>query len=126
MDRGPQFPLEMRYSRNLDDNEAPEHSLTAHHPNGTKAGEMHWFGEDDRKNLYPQAIGKIDVPIQWRRQGIATAMWEHAHKLAASNLGIPAPIHHPERTAEGHAWSRAVTPDAYERGDYEDEWEDYQ
>ena len=43
-----------------------------------------------------------------RRQGIATAMWQEGHRLAAENARIPKPKHSAQRTTEGDAWARSV------------------
>jgi len=42
------------------------------------------------------------------RKGIATAMWEHGHRLAEENTHIPKPKHSSDRTREGDAWARSV------------------
>jgi len=119
VDRGPQFP-ELKYSYEPDSDKAP-HRVTAH-LGDEQIGQMAWFSHGDE---YPTAVGNLEVAPHHRRKGVATAMWNHAHQLAASNPDIPAPTHHPDRTNAGHAWSVAVTPDFEEREGYP-EWEDHE
>jgi len=55
-------------------------------------------------------VNEVVVPEEHQRKGIATAMWNHAHKLAEEK-GIKAPVHSEVRTPEGDAWAKKVTPD---------------
>ncbi len=48
-------------------------------------------------------IGFVIVEASYRRQGIATAMWEYAHTLP-----IVPPEHSPNRTDAGDAWAASV------------------
>lgn len=50
----------------------------------------------------------IDVPPEFRRQGIATALWNEGHRLASENQRVPAPKHSSDRTPAGDAWARSV------------------
>ena len=71
-------------------------------PKGTpvKAGEMTWAKG-----------GKVlDVTVDhvFQRQGVGTALWKHAHELAASNARIPRPKHSNDRTNAGDAFAHSV------------------
>jgi GNAT superfamily N-acetyltransferase len=48
-------------------------------------------------------VAHIDVHPHHRRQGIGTAMWEHAH-----NLPVPSPRHSGWQTSEGKEWAKKV------------------
>jgi hypothetical protein len=79
------------------------HSVTAnleHTEIGTvRRAHMSW---DAKK------VRGIDVPHQFQRQGIATALWQEGHRLASENQAIPEPRHSPDRTAAGDAWAKSV------------------
>ena len=62
-------------------------------------GSMTWNSKD---------VGFIGTQSGFQRLGIATAMWEHGHSLAAENAKIPAPKHSADRTTQGDAWARSV------------------
>lgn len=67
---------------------------------GAPIGKMEWSGR--------HGIRKIDVEPEFARRGVATAMWNEAHRLAEQNARIPKPKHSPQRTEMGDAWARAV------------------
>lgn len=48
----------------------------------------------------------IKVPAEYRRQGIATKLWEHAQEHARS-FNLPPLIHSEYRTNEGDAWAKS-------------------
>lgn len=75
------------------------HLVTARTKEGDYAGHMLWTSH---------SIRNIDVHPDFQRQGIATAMWQKGHELAAENARIPQPKHSARRTNEGDAWARAV------------------
>lgn len=78
------------------------HSVIARDSEGNVAGELHW-----RRNSRTGTPGQIDwvgVAPEHRRQGLATAMLEHARGLDLK----PSPKHSPERTDDGDAWARSV------------------
>ena len=105
MDKGQQFPYEIRYTYN-----EPEytHEYTAHHK-GKDVGYMH-VGE---------AGGIIDIGVhaEHRRKGVATAMWNHALKMAGKinshGERIPYPEHSEHRTPSGDAWAKSTGPQHY-------------
>lgn len=66
---------------------------------GDQSAELRW---DAKK------IRNIEVPEQFQRQGVATAMWDEAHRLSAGSSRIPAPKHSPDRTDSGDAWAQSV------------------
>ena len=49
----------------------------------------------------------VQVAESHQRQGIATAMWEHAHSLSEEH-GLAAPRHSPIAAGKGDKWARAV------------------
>jgi hypothetical protein len=49
----------------------------------------------------------IKVPPEYRRQGIATRLWEAA-KEHARKFGLPIPTHSQYRTDEGDAWAKSL------------------
>ena len=56
----------------------------------------------------PRMIRGISVIPEYRRQGIASRMWEEGHRVASENARIPKPAHSNDRTNEGDAWARSV------------------
>jgi len=56
----------------------------------------------------------------YRGLGVATTLWEKAHKLAA-DTGIKAPQHSKHRTEQGDKWAGAVGGERPPRAHYE-EW----
>jgi hypothetical protein len=52
-------------------------------------------------------IRNINTNPGFERRGVATSMWNEGQRLA-SESGVPAPKHSPDRTAAGDAWARSV------------------
>jgi hypothetical protein len=48
------------------------------------------------------------VPEEFRRQGLATALWHEAHRIAGTARGVQPPRHHADRTDLGEVWARSV------------------
>jgi len=65
-------------------------------------GELEWFP-------HGQTISNIFVEANYRRQGIATGMWNYAHEMAKTTRGVQPPKHSMDRTDEGDAWARSVS-----------------
>ena len=105
MDRGPQFPYEIKYSY---DKPNYTHQYTAQHK-GEEAGFMH-VGE---------AGGVIDINVHpdHRRKGVATSLWNHALSMAGQinpdGERIPYPEHSEHRTEEGESWAKSTGPAHY-------------
>lgn len=55
-----------------------------------------------------KGIRSIDVPPAFKRQGVATSLWNEGHRLAEEHAKVPAPKHSADRTNEGDAWARSV------------------
>lgn len=72
----------------------PRHVITAY-VGSTKAGEMEWYGRTGE-------IYGIEVEPEYRRQGLATAMWDFAQDAPKK------PQHSNQRTNDGEAWSKSV------------------
>lgn len=53
-------------------------------------------------------ISDLYVRPDYRRQGIATKMWNHAYYSATQGLKIIAPQHSASRTTLGDRWARSV------------------
>jgi GNAT superfamily N-acetyltransferase len=62
-----------------------------------------------RMSWHPRtgAVQWVGTDKEYRRLGVATTLWEKAHKLAA-DTGIKAPEHSAHRWAEGDAWAKSV------------------
>lgn len=60
--------------------------------------------------IWHKKSGNVDwirTHQDYRGLGLATSLWEKAHKLAA-DTGIKAPQHSPHRTDTGNVWAKAV------------------
>jgi GNAT superfamily N-acetyltransferase len=85
----------------LGENDRPHFSdkyhavLAVNAQSGEQIGNMTWAAKGSGK------IAAIEVDPKFRRQGIATAMWNHANSVS--------PVTHGEtRTPEGDAWAKSV------------------
>lgn len=85
------------------------HHLTAK-VGDKEVGHLEWglSGEDSK-------IDHVHVHPEHQRQGIGTALWSEAHKVASSTRGVKAPKHSKERTDAGDAWARSVSKRVPER-----------
>lgn len=79
--------------------EHPEHEVQAHLGEPIGIASMRWSS---------RGVINIEVDPEHQRQGVATAVWNEAHRLAEENARIPKPKHSPDRTNAGDAWARAV------------------
>ena len=80
------------------------HTLQAvHQPTQQTAGFMSW-GDGEEEG----PLESIDVPTNFRRKGVATAMWNHAKSLAKTDKSISYPIHSTFRTREGDEWAKST------------------
>ncbi len=60
--------------------------------------------------IWHKKSGNVDwirTHQDYRGLGLATSLWEKAHKLAA-DTGIKAPQHSKDRTDTGNVWAKAV------------------
>ncbi len=64
-----------------------------------EVGDLMWNAE---------RVGGLSVDEAHRRKGIATGLWNEAHRVAAEREGVQPPRHSPERTDAGDAWARSV------------------
>jgi ribosomal protein S18 acetylase RimI-like enzyme len=71
------------------------------HPAGKRSVGTLWWGHDDGE------VKNVIVEDEFKRQGIATRMWNEAHRLSAEG-GWPRPRHSDDLTPDGAAWSKAV------------------
>jgi hypothetical protein len=69
---------------------------------------------------HPQTgdVNWVRTHQDYRGLGVATTMWEKAHKLSA-DTGIKAPKHSKHRTEEGEAWAKQVGGEMPQRSPYE-------
>jgi GNAT superfamily N-acetyltransferase len=63
-------------------------------------------------------ISDVHVEEPYRRQGIATSMWDKAHQWSKANK-VTAPIHNPKRTDSGDSWAKSVGDKLPEKEPYE-------
>lgn len=79
-----------------------EHRILAQHPKHGMIGEMTWDPDTG-------VIDEIQVSHDpdFRRQGVATAMWNHAHANVNPKKVKP-PRHNASRTKEGDEWAKSV------------------
>ena len=76
-------------------------------------GRLEWYS---RGNM---VISDIFVEEPYRRRGVATGMWNHAHEVAKSTRGVQPPRHSSDRTDSGDAWARSVSKRLPRREHYE-------
>jgi hypothetical protein len=78
----------------------PHHRVRAFAAGGAvKVGDLLWTSKE---------VSNIGVAADQQRRGVATGMWQEAHRLAAENARVPQPKHSSDRTAAGDAWARSV------------------
>ena len=63
-------------------------------------------------------IADIHVEEPYRRQGIATSMWNKSQQWSADK-GLTSPVHNPKRTEAGDAWAKSVGGSVPEKEHYE-------
>lgn len=66
-------------------------------------GELEWYSRGNN------AISNLFVEGNYRRQGVATGMWNYAHEVAKTTRGVQPPKHSADRTNDGEAWARSVS-----------------
>lgn len=76
------------------------HRLNAKNSDGTSMGHIAWNGRSGR-------VESLFVHPDYEGLGVATSLWERAHKLAEMGHA-PAPKHSNDRTIAGDAWSAKV------------------
>ena len=77
----------------------PHHRLAAISSSGNQVGTMLWTSKE---------ISNIGVVPGQERRGIATALWNEGHRMAAENARVPQPKHSADRTVSGDRWARSV------------------
>lgn len=88
-----------RYIHSGDPSSDIPHQITAH-DNGRQIGHLEWHPE----------VEDIFVEEPYRRQGIATQMWNHAEHMSEQFTGtVMRPLHSAQRTREGQAWALSVS-----------------
>lgn len=98
---GPQFEFLKANTKDMD-TKRHTHKLEAYDEDfGDFTGVMEWHPKTgELKNIY--------VEPNYRRQGIATALWSEGRKIAQSQKGVVAPQHSSDRTDEGDAWAQST------------------
>lgn len=76
------------------------HSVEAVNSDNELVGHIEWDANSGR-------IGMVHTAPEYRKLGVATAMWQHAHTLA-DVTGITPPQHSSSRTLEGDLWAKKV------------------
>ena len=79
------------------------HNVVAYNEEGKQIGNLQW-------NRRSKRIHWVGVDQNYRRQGIASHMWDLAHQVSAE-LGKPGPKHSTVRWNEGDAWAKSVGGD---------------
>lgn len=98
-----------------------EHNVTAHLPGHDRPiGRLTWtkksFDEDEHYSgnsdvLYYGDVSSIDVHPDYRRRGIANAMWEHA-----KSLGVEGPYHSSMKSPDGEEWAYQAKEASLDQG----------
>jgi hypothetical protein len=81
--------------------EETRHKVTAKQGD-LPVGELEWFSRGNN------AVSNVYVREDFRRQGVATRMWDTAHEAASSTRGVKPPKHSKDRTNAGDAWAKSV------------------
>lgn len=76
------------------------HYLEAH-KDGEVVGKLNWAHKSGN-------ITGIYVPKEFRRQGVATALYNEGTRLSQSSRGVPKPKITDDRTDLGEAWSKSL------------------
>lgn len=75
------------------------HEVTALHPEtGEKMGHLTWDND---------FVDHVSTMPSFRRQGVATGMWNYAHSIAKEGT-VPAPKHSPIKSEAGQKWADSV------------------
>lgn len=81
------------------------HRINAHVPGRKEpVGSMMWdaIGDEDDPDTLPGEVFGLRVEPEYRRRGVANAMWDHARRHGPT----PDPQHSLVQTEEGAAWAR--------------------
>ena len=84
---------------------------------GDYVGELEWHSRGNR------SISNLFVEGNYRRQGVATGMWQHAHEVAKTTRGVQPPRHSADRTDAGDAWAKSVSKRVPPRQHVRHDWE---
>lgn len=76
------------------------HTLEAVHDDSV-IGNLEWYPKS-------RTVKEVFVEEPFRRQGVATGLWNEAHRLAKETRGVQPPKHSSQRTNEGTAWAKSV------------------
>jgi ribosomal protein S18 acetylase RimI-like enzyme len=82
-----------------------EPDLMHHHVQATHEGKPVGYIEWHHKN---GLVTGVEVTPEYRRRGVATELWNQAHKAASSTRGVPRPRHSSDRTDSGDSWAKSV------------------
>lgn len=98
MDQGQQFSVD--YAFKPASGRYGSHTITAS-VGGNDIGLLSWHPKSGR-------VMEVNVDASYRRQGIASRMWDEAHRAAARSTRVVRPMHSDDRTDAGDAWARSV------------------
>lgn len=109
-------------SENQTYDKIPLHLITAEHPTDGTIGTLAWHPKGS-KWREPGYIDDIETTRAHQRKGVATAMYRHAEKIAATGEA-PYPKHSDRRTPDGDAWAKKVGGSLpTNRFDYDEEYD---
>lgn len=103
MDQGQQFGSQnepVEYSFKPATGRYDSHTISAS-VGGNQVGSLSWHPKSGR-------VMGVEVNREYRRQGIASRMWDEAHRAASRSTRVIRPTHSADRTDSGDAWARAV------------------
>lgn len=76
------------------------HNLEAVNDEGV-VGRLEWYPKS-------RTVKDVFVEEPFRRQGVATGLWNEAHRIAKETRGVQPPKHSSRRTNAGTAWAKSV------------------
>ena len=78
------------------------HTVVAETNDGDYVGNLEWYSRGNNH------ISDLFVEENYRREGVATEMFNYAHEMAKTTRGVQPPKHSPDRTDEGDSWAKST------------------
>lgn len=99
--------VQFKHRAAMDDEGRSYHLVSAHHE-GQEVGQLHWLSSasphEAPEGEQPGQITNLVVNPPYRRKGLATSMWHHAHVAVPTDP----PKHSDRKTPSGAAWAARV------------------